>query len=405
MADKYPSYAALSAAEVEGVDYTRTSVTPAGGTWCSIAIHGGAIEAGSGEMAREVAGPRMSYFEFAGIKSLNNVDLHLTSTVYDEPMGINLVAAARRCLSFHGYAGTTGVAETAIGGLDAALVARVTAALEARGFAVVTAPSEIAGDNPANICNKTSTSMGVQLELSRAQREAFFPGGDLSRTMRESGQRTPVFYDYAAAVQSAYTGQGIVSMGTINASRYTLLPAPSADIDLTATVSTDRLVTGGSHFLHLVGRYTDTSNSYLARLEFTTTATVALTLRKRVAGTETLLAGGTVTGLTHSPNTRFGLRLQITGSTLRAKVWPAAVSEPAAWTEATDTSLTAAGQIGMRSLLSAANTNSLPVIATWDDLLVGGPQRFTVGRSVNGISKPHSTGADVRLAVPTVTAL
>lgn len=406
MADKYPSYAALAAAEVEGVDYTRTSVTPTGATWCSVAIHGGAIEAGSGEMAREVAGARMAYFEFAGIKSSGNTDLHLTSTVYDEPMGVALVASARRCLSFHGYAGVDGVPETAIGGLDAALVVRVTNALEARGFAVVDAPSEISGTDPLNICNKTTTGTGVQLEISRAQREEFFPNGDLSRTMRESGQRTATFYEYAAAVKSAYTGQGVASMGSVNVSRYTLITAPSADVDLTATVSTDQLAAGGSHFLNLVGRYTDTSNSYLARLEFTTTATVALTVRKRVAGTETSLAGGTVAGLTHATGKRFAIRLQITGSTLRAKAWPAAQVEPVAWTvETTDTSLTAAGQIGMRSLLSSTNTNTLPVVAAWDDFLVQGPQRFTVTRSVNGIVKPHATGADVRLAVPTITAL
>ncbi|MFD7224837.1 poly-gamma-glutamate hydrolase family protein [Streptomyces sp. NPDC059892] len=406
MADTYPSYAALAAAETEGVAYTRTAVTPTGATWASIAIHGGAIEAGSGEMAREVAGNRMSFFEFAGIKSSGNTDLHLTSTVYDEPMGVALVAAARRCLSFHGYVGAAGIPDTALGGLDAALVDRVRNALEARGFAVVSAPSEIAGTDPLNICNKTLTSSGVQLELSRAQRAAFFPGGDLSRAMRESGQRTDAFYEYAAAVRSAFTGQGIVSMGSVNASRYTLLPAPAPDVDLTASVSTDQLAAGGSHFLALTGRYADASNSYLARLEFTTTATAALTIRRRLAGTETALAGGTVAGLTHTPGGRFAVRLQITGSNLRAKTWPASLREPADWTvETSDTSLTAAGQIGMRSLLSTANTNPLPVLASWSDFLVRGPQRFTVVRSVNGISKPHSPGTGVRLAVPTVTAL
>ncbi|MFJ9214222.1 poly-gamma-glutamate hydrolase family protein [Streptomyces sp. NPDC102264] len=406
MADKYPNFSALAAAEVEGVDYSRTAVTPAGATWCSIAIHGGGIEAGSGEMAREVAGSRMRYYEFAGLKNANNVDLHITSTNFDEPMGLALVAGSRRCLSFHGYIGTPAVPDTALGGLDAALVDRVRNALEARGFAVVSAPSEIAGTDPLNICNKTLTSSGVQLELSRAQRAAFFPGGDLSRAMRESGQRTQAFYEYAAAIQAAYSGQGIVSMNSVNVSRYTLLPSPGADVDLTATVSTDQLAVGGSHFLALAGRYADASNSYLARVEFTTTATVALTIRRRLAGTETSLAGGTVAGLTHAAGVRFAVRLQISGGTLRAKAWPAVQVEPVAWTvETTDASLTAAGQIGMRSILSSANTNTLPVIAAWDDFLVQGPQRFTVTRSVNGITKPHATGTDVRLAVPTVAAL
>lgn len=406
MADKYASYAALAAAEVEGVDYTRTAVTPTGATWASIAIHGGAIEAGSGEMAREVAGSRMRYFEFAGIKSSGNTDLHLTSTVYDEPTGIALVAGARRCLSFHGYTGETGVEETAIGGLDTALVSRVTTALRIAGFTVVTAPSEIAGTNPLNICNKTTTSMGVQLELSRAQRAAFFPGGDLSRAMRDSGQRTEAFYAYAAAIASVYSGYGVVAQNSINVSRYCLLPAPSVDVDLTATVATDRVVTGGSHFLALVARYADASNSYLARLEFTTSATVALTVRRRLTGTETSLGGGTLTGLTHAPGVRFRLRLQVAGAALRAKAWLDGQPEPAEWnTEVTDSSFTAAGQIGMRSILSTANTNSLPVIASWGDLLLDGPQRVIVTRAVNGVVKPHGVGTDLRLAQPTIVAL
>lgn len=406
MADLYPSYALLAAAETEGVDFTRTAVTPTAATWASVAIHGGGIEAGSGEMAKEVAGSRMRYFEFAGLKTSGNADLHLTSTVYDEPLGVALVAGSRRCLSFHGYTGETGIEETAIGGLDTALVASVTTALRIAGFAVVDAPSEIAGTDPDNICNSTTTGAGVQLELSRAQRAAFFPGGDLSRAMRDSGQRTDAFHAYARAIQSVYTGYGVVSQGSINVSRYCLLPAPAADVDLTATVATDRVVTGGSHFLNLVARYADTSNSYLARLEFTTAAAVALTVRRRLAGTETSLGGGTITGLTHAPGVRFRIRFQVTGSALRAKAWLDGQPEPAGWnTESSDSSLTAAGQIGMRSILSTANTNSLPVITTWGDFLLDGPQQATVTRSANGIVKPHLAGTPVSLARPAVVAL
>ncbi|WP_405799267.1 poly-gamma-glutamate hydrolase family protein [Streptomyces sp. NBC_01506] len=405
MADLYPSYAALAAAETEGVDYTRTSVIPSGATWASIAIHGGGIEPGSGEMAKEVAGTRMRFFEFAGIKTSGNVDLHLTSTVYDEPTGIALVAGARRCLSFHGYAGDTDVADTAVGGLDAVLVSRVSMALRAAGFSVVDAPSEIAGTDPLNICNKTTTGAGVQLELSRAQRAAFFPGGDLSRAMRDSGQRTPAFYAYAAAVQSVYEGRGLVSLTSINVSRYTLIPAPGADVDLTATVSTDKLAVGGSHLPTLVARYADASNSYLARLDFTGTQTVILTLRKRLAGTETLLIQQT-TDFTHAADRRFRIRFQILGTTLRAKTWLDGQGEPPAWnTETTDTSHSAAGQIGTRSILSTLNTNVLPVTVSWGDFLVAGPQTFTVTRSVNGIAKPHAAGAGVEVVRPTVRAL
>lgn len=408
MADLYADYAALAAAETEGVDYSRTATAPAGATWAAIAVHGGGIEGGSGEIAREVsaAGTRMAYYEFAGLKSSGNSDLHITSTNFDEPMALGLVGGVQRCLSFHGYSGTSGVPVTAIGGLDEDLVDRVTASLTRAGFTVVTAPSEIAGTDPDNICNKTTAAAGVQLELSRAQRDRFFPNGENTASVRNSGARSEEFWRYASAIRAAYMGRGLIGISAINASRYCLLPAPGADVDLTATVATDALATGGGHFLALVARHLDGSNSYLARLEFSTSQAVVLTLRKRVAGSESFLTQHT-TGLTHSPGARFAVRFQVTGSTLRARAWADGSPEPDTWqVETTDTDLTAAGEIGMRTILSSANSNTLPVTASWGDFTtLGSPQTMTVTRSVNGITKPHATGTPLSLTYPMRAAL
>lgn len=202
MVDLYANYAALAAGQVEGVDYLRQVSYYPGAVWSSVAIHGGGIEPGSGEMAQAVAFTRSSLYVFAGIKTTGNVDLHLTSTNFDEPMGLALIASTRKTLSFHGFAGTVGVKQTAIGGLDLPTVALLTQRLTAAGFAVITTPSEIAGTDPLNFCNRNASGAGVQLELSLAQREAFFPGGDTSRTMRDSGVRTPEFWAYVDAVRS-----------------------------------------------------------------------------------------------------------------------------------------------------------------------------------------------------------
>jgi phage replication-related protein YjqB (UPF0714/DUF867 family) len=406
MGDLYNNYAELAAAETEGVDYERRTVDVAGATWTSIAIHGGGIEAGSGEMAREVGAGLMDHYEFAGLKPSGNIDLHITSTNFDEPNCVALVGASRRTLSFHGYTGTHGVAETAIGGLDTEMVNKVTERLKTAGFAVVTAPSEIAGTDPANICNENTRSAGVQLEMSRALRESFFPNGDTTRAMRDSGQRTESFDLYAAAVRSAFLGRGLVSLGSVNVSRWTTAPAPGADVDLTASVATSALATGGSHFLALAARYLDVNNAYLARLEFSTSQAVILTLRKRVAGAETFLVQHT-TGLTHAAGRRFHIRFQVTASTLRAKAWQDGRPEPSTWqVETTDTDLSAAGSVGTRSILSSANTNVLPVVASWDDFTeTSHPQRMTVTRSVNGITKAQAAGEPVWLAQPSIVAL
>ncbi|MFD6886702.1 poly-gamma-glutamate hydrolase family protein [Streptomyces sp. NPDC059957] len=245
MGDLYPDFASLAAAETEGVDYNRTAVTPTGATYAAIAIHGGGIEAGSSEMAYEVSagGTGMAYYDFKGLKPSGNTDLHITSTNFDEPMAVALVKASTRTISFHGYTGVEGVAVTALGGLDEELGARFACALRAAGFTVSDAPAEIAGGAPDNICNTNVGSAGVQLEMSRQQRADFFPHGDLTRAMRDSGQRTAAFYRYAAAVRNAVVGYGTVSLGSINNSPYTTLDSPSADVELLATVATDKLAT------------------------------------------------------------------------------------------------------------------------------------------------------------------
>ncbi|MFJ9382127.1 poly-gamma-glutamate hydrolase family protein, partial [Streptomyces sp. NPDC101455] len=355
---------------------------------------------GSGETARAVGAGVMAHYEFAGIKTSGNSDLHVTSVNFDEPTCQGIVTAARRCLSFHGYTGTSGLAETSIGGLDTVMSARVAAALTRAGFRVITAAQEINGSDPANICNTTTISAGVQVEMSNALRASFFPNGDLSRAMRDSGQRTSAFQAYVAALRSVF-GQGRVSMGSVNVSRWTTVPWAPADVDIVAALGTDKLATGGSHFLNLVGRFADTNNTYLARVDLSTTQTVTLTLRKRVAGTETLLATAPDAGLVHAAGALFWVRFQATGGTLRAKIWPDGTTEPTAWpVTVTDTSLTAAGAIGTRSILSSANTNTLPVIAGYDGFQQLTPQTFTVIRSINGITKSHTTGDDVRLALP-----
>ncbi|QFQ97016.1 hypothetical protein F9278_13245 [Streptomyces phaeolivaceus] len=66
---------------------------------------------------------------------------------------------------------------------------------------------------------------------------------------------------------------------------------------------------------------------------------------------------------------------------------------------ATDTGITAAGAVGLRTLVPTANTNALPVTYTFDDLEVF-PQVMTVTRSINTISKGHAAGAPISLAQP-----
>ncbi len=91
------------------------------------------------------------------------------------------------------------------------------------------------------------------------------------------------------------------------------------------------------------------------------------------------------------------------------KVWAAAAAEPDAWTvTATDSALTAAGQIGLTSVLNAGNTNATPVVVSFDDYQVVNPQTFTIaagGRGLNGVYKTHPAGAQVRVRDAIVLSL
>lgn len=202
--DTYADYADLAAHETEGVDYRISERRPAGATVAQIAIHGGAIEPGTTQLADYAASARGDgYYSFEGIKPSGNGDLHLTSTHFDEPRALDLVAGSSRTVSWHGAAGST--AQTYVGGRDTTLKTRVAARLRAAGFTVATGtPPELNADSPDNITNKNSRGAGLQLELTKAQRERLFTDGRLDRAwIEDPAHRTTAFYAYGDAVNRA----------------------------------------------------------------------------------------------------------------------------------------------------------------------------------------------------------
>lgn len=216
MADTYENWAQLSAANIENTDY-RLPQRRNNSVVTHIAIHGGAIEPGTSEVASEVAAANyQSYYGLEGIKAGDNSSLHLMSTHYDEPIGINIVGKSNYCFSYHGYTGTLGVAETTVGGLDTVTRDAVIATLTRAGFTASVGDIEMDGTDPNNITNKTSRAMGVQIEMSNQLRANFFPGGDMSQASRESGVRTDTFFAYAHAIASAANGLEVRSQQTPN---------------------------------------------------------------------------------------------------------------------------------------------------------------------------------------------
>lgn len=139
-----------------------------------IAPHGGGIEPGTSELAEAIAGVGLSFYVFEGIKEEGNRILHITSSRFDEPEGVALVAASPRVVAVHGEEESQDCA-VFLGGLDKGLGAEIRASLEAAGFGVRTHKNpDMQGLHKNNICNRGQSAQGVQLELSRSLRESFF---------------------------------------------------------------------------------------------------------------------------------------------------------------------------------------------------------------------------------------
>ena len=207
-----------------------------------------------------------------------------------------------------------------------------------------------------------------------------------------------------SADHSVGGGYGVAAQPSTGIAHLALVPAPSADVDLYVDVAASALATGASVFTGPVVRAVDNNSLYQARVEVTTAAGLVLTVRKRVSGTETQLGAYTST-LTHVAGTLYRVRFQAIGSALKAKLWLASDREPDMWQiEVTDTSLTAAASIGVRSFRNTGNTNT-GLETRFDNVRIVNPQVWTVRRSRNGVVKSQPAGTDVRLATPTIVAL
>lgn len=154
---------------------------------------------------------------------------------------------------------------------------------------------------------------------------------------------------------------------------------PSTNTEERYTVAFNQPSTGGGYYFSAIGRQIDSANDYRAKFRVAANGTVALWLTKTVAGTETVLASTTVSGLTVTGPDSLNVRFQVTGTnatTLKAKVWRTGTTEPTAWASAiTDSTavLQAPGYVGVNSYLSSSAT-SVPLVYSYDNLWAGPAQ-------------------------------
>jgi phage replication-related protein YjqB (UPF0714/DUF867 family) len=178
--DKYSCFEHLSAHETRGADY-EISRRPGTSGIAVISIHGGAIEPGTSEIAEAVAGRDHSFYTLKGLKKAANKDLHITSTIFDEPYALEIVRSSKTVISIHGCSEEEEI--VFVGGIDTALSHCIEEKLVKAGFNASCKKKDgkfrsIRGGDERNICNRCGRAMGVQLEISKGLRARMF--GDLS---------------------------------------------------------------------------------------------------------------------------------------------------------------------------------------------------------------------------------
>jgi phage replication-related protein YjqB (UPF0714/DUF867 family) len=182
--DVYENFAKLTEAEHEGDDFCVYVFKREGSNTVIVSPHGGCIEPGTSEVAKEIAKNDLSLAIFEGRKSSGNARLHITSTNFDEPRCVRLIQESNNVVAIHGE----GSAETVVflGGLDQDLGEHLEVALERHGYEVkIHENSDLQGIAADNICNRGRRGVGVQLELSAGMRRTFFD------SLTDEGRKKP----------------------------------------------------------------------------------------------------------------------------------------------------------------------------------------------------------------------
>jgi phage replication-related protein YjqB (UPF0714/DUF867 family) len=184
----YRSFEELQSQEREGKDY-QIRFDSRDERALIMAPHGGKIEPTTSMIAEAIAGSSYSYYSFEGLKEEGNDILHIESHLFDEPQALQAARQADVVITVHGQLNRQ-EGFVMVGGLHVDLRPEIRHRLEAAGFQTRTPPEGLQGIDPENICNRGRLKAGIQLEVSRKER-------DLLRTDKERLDR------FANAVREA----------------------------------------------------------------------------------------------------------------------------------------------------------------------------------------------------------
>jgi len=170
MTSPYKNFEELTQQEVEDKDY-QIKFRLRDERVLVMAPHGGKIEPTTSMIAEAIAGENYSYYSFDGLKSEGNSVLHIESHLFDEPRALQALKKADVVITVHGQLNHQ-EGFIMVGGLHVDLRSEIRRRLEAAGFQTRTPPEGLQGIDPENICNRGRLKGGVQLEVSRKERDS-----------------------------------------------------------------------------------------------------------------------------------------------------------------------------------------------------------------------------------------
>lgn len=141
---------------------------------------------------------------------------------------------------------------------------------------------------------------------------------------------------------------------------------PDADVQVDVSIPVTTPTGGNLEIGNIILRRQSSANYYIMRAQVTTAPAVQLVI---LTAAGTVLAGPlTIAGVTNTANTFLTVRGQIEEQTIRGKIWLTSAGEPKDWQlTVQDATYTGAGSVGVRSGVSAGNTN-VPVVFTMDNV-------------------------------------
>jgi phage replication-related protein YjqB (UPF0714/DUF867 family) len=177
------------------------------GDFLLFAPHAGGIEPGTSEICKWFNKKPWSYYVFEGIGE-NCSELHITSTLFDEPQLIKLLGKKRHAVSIHGMTNAVSLindADIFLGGLNSELIKLTQINLKNFGFTVSTnielPRSLLSGKEPQNVTNRCASKLGMQIEISEKLRRQFFKG-ELKRKAGRS-ETTPLFEIFCNSIHES----------------------------------------------------------------------------------------------------------------------------------------------------------------------------------------------------------